>query len=140
MLRMIFNFLVRYLSDKKVEKYYVKAGADFGDAVSYIYMGECIGFRGMLRRWTWWEKEYSHRGYRTISIDDFIGYGGYGKELSGLGVKLKQGEKAVLHAEIYKDRFLRKVVAQINLQELLDGDGKPQVGHYCLPGTKNGGA
>ena len=71
-----FSFFVSFLSDRTVEARYVRAGGRFGDAVSYVYMGECIGFKRMLHAWARWEKEYARRGYRTLSLDTFEEYGG----------------------------------------------------------------
>lgn len=47
------RFLIeKFLSDTQVERRYVGAGGIFGDAVSYIYMGECIGFAKLLTNLT----------------------------------------------------------------------------------------
>ena len=96
----------RFLTDKQVEKHYVKAGAIFGDAVSYIYMGECVGFEKLLAKWAKWEAEYVKRGYRTLPVDDFVSYGGYGAPLKDLGVKRTDGEEPVFHAKIYREVYL----------------------------------
>src|SRR3989344_2686550 len=111
------------------------AGA-FGDAVSYMYMGECLGFKRMLHAWARWEAEYARRGYRTISLDDFIDYGGYGKELGELaGVRRIADEKLVFPAEIYRQQFLGKVPPVIDTGELMKGNA--QYGTYVLPSTKD---
>lgn len=93
----------RIMSDRRVERYYRQAGEDFGDAVSYLYMGCCVGFDSLLRRWERWEQEYSNRGYRTVSLDDFLASGGYGTDISALfGVKRDVGEVPVLYAQRYR--------------------------------------
>lgn len=95
----IFNKLVKMFTDKQVEKRYVAAGATVGDALSYGFMGKCVGFDSFVKKWNRWEKEYARRGYRTIIIDAFVSYGGYGKSLKGLGVKRNDGEKPIFHSE-----------------------------------------
>ena len=62
------NFLrwVGFLSDKQIEKRYVRAGGVFGDAVSYLMLGECDDFEMRFATWARWEKEYSKRGYLLI--------------------------------------------------------------------------
>ncbi len=95
----LFGWFVYVLSDKQVERCYVYTGRIFGDALSYIAYGKCAGFDRMERRWAQWEKEYARRGYRTIDIKDFVGYGGYGQELTGLGIQREHGEALRLYAE-----------------------------------------
>jgi hypothetical protein len=125
------------LADKTVENEYVNAGAQFGSAVSYIYMGECIGFKSMLNTWGGWEQEYAKRGYRTVSLDDFIELGGYGKSIDPLlGVKRGEKEEPVYHAQIYENEFLGKIEPSIDIAKMMS-DGQPQVGEYGLPSTKS---
>lgn len=129
-------FFKKLLSDKIVEKKYISAGEVFGDAVSYLYMGECIGFEKLFRRWAAWEKEYARRGYRTISLDHFVDAGGWGKSLDTyLGQKLNDGDESVLHAEIYRTKFLGKIKPVINLEQMMK-DGRPQSGVFNIPSTK----
>jgi hypothetical protein len=132
------KFLRRFINDQKVEKKYVSAGAQFGDAVSYLYMGECVGFESMLNRWADWEQEYVDRGYRTVPLDNFVELGGYGKSIDHLlGHKLKENEEPIFHAQIYRDNYLGKVAPAIDLNEMMNGNGNPQVGTYVLPSTKS---
>jgi len=136
----------RFLTDKQVEKRYVKVGATFGDAVSYIYMGECVGFEKLLAKWEKWEAEYAKRGYRTLPLDDFVSYGGYGtplKGLKGLGEKRVEGEDVILHAKIYRDVYLGKVRPAVNVSEFMKPFGPDEtfvgtyfVGTYFVPSTK----
>lgn len=133
--RLIGPRLLANMPDKLIKDRYVEHGKDFGDAVSYIYMGECIGFEGYLNTWAKYESEYANRGYRTISLDDFISAGGYGKSISHLvGVKRNEDEKPVLHAEIYREKYLGKVHPEIDLNKVMEGE--IQHGTYVLPSTK----
>ena len=101
----LYGLWVKSLSDKEVQDNYVKVGAGFGDAESYSYLGECLGFQTMFSSWARWELEYSRRGYRTISLDDFVSYGGYGKPLEGSGVKREPEEQIILYADIYRQKY-----------------------------------
>lgn len=137
-------FFSRFLSDKNVEKRYVRAGGEFGQAVSYLYMGECIGFKNLLSKWQKWEAEYARRGYRTLPIDDFIEYGGYGKPLEGLGVKRNENEKIVSHAQIYRRLYLGRIQPAIDFEKMarpLEPGETPasriQMGTYIVPSTKD---
>lgn len=99
----IFNKLVKMFTDKQVEKRYVAAGATVGDALSYGYMGKCVGFDSFVKKFNRWEKEYARRGYKTITCEDFEKYGGYGIPLKGLGIKRDESEKPIFHSE----RFIK---------------------------------
>jgi len=123
-------------SDSSLQEQYLRAGGHFGDAVSYIYMGECIGFKELLDTWAKLELEYADRGFRTISLDEFIEYGGYGKNITGLlGIKREEDEEAVLHAEFYRSRYLGKVQPALDLNKMIE-DKQPQMGVYQLPSTE----
>lgn len=87
--------LLRILPTKWLIKRYIHHGACFGDAVSYLYMGECVGFRRMLRRLIRYEAEIARRGYMPHALCEFEGYGGYGKPLPKLR-ELEPGEDPVL--------------------------------------------
>ena len=131
------KLLRRLMSDARVEKKYVRAGAEFGDAVSYSYMGECVGFELMLDRLESWEREYSSRGFKTVSVDRFIELGGYGVNIdSFLGQKRTTEEKPIFYAQIYRQRHLGKISPAVNLTEILT-EGKTQIGSYALPSTEN---
>ena len=129
----IFRFWVIGLSDDDVEKEYIRSGARFGDMVSYINMGECSGFKRALRRWTRWENEYARRGYRTLSVDAFWGYGGYGIPLVGLRLKRESKEAPIFHAELYRERYLGKIKPVVTAGDMLEG---PKSGTYALPSTE----
>lgn len=121
------------LTDKKVQARYVDAGAEFGNAISYLpAVGECVGYERLFSNWAFWEREYARRGYRTVSFDDFVDLGGYGKSIDELlGIKREVNEEPTLHSEIYRKHFLHKEIpAQIEWQE-----GNAFGGTYILPST-----
>ena len=124
------------VSDEKVQEYYVKAGGVFGDAVSYLYLGECIGFADLLKDWERWEAEYARRGFRTQPIDAFVSYGGYNTPIEGIGTKRDTGEVPIFHAKIYSEQFLGKVTPLINLGDMIKNPRMIE-GHYALPSTKD---
>jgi len=132
--------LERFRSDKWIKTRYAEAGRIFGDAVSYIYMGECVGFDRMLANWEKLEAEYAKRGYRTLLVDDFVAYGGYGTPLKDLGVRRAEGEEPVFHAKIYREDYLGKIRPALNLSELIrlaepnePPESRAQVGTYSVP-------
>ena len=125
-----------FFSDKSVEKRYVTAGANFGDAVSYSGMGSVVGFEDMLNSWAGWEKEYSIRGYRTISLESFIDFGGYGVKIDHLlGKKRAEKEQPKLHAQTYTAKYPQEPTPVINLEKMMK-DRQPQAGAYQLPSTE----
>ena len=69
---------IRLMPWKTLVRRYIRAGAVFGDSLSYIYMGECIGFRRRLRRYKKYEAEIIRRGYIPYALGDFVGLGGRG--------------------------------------------------------------
>ena len=94
------------LSDSMVMNRYVRWGSDIGDAESYSFMGEPSGMKSAVRHWAFWERLYADKGYRTISLDDFIDHGGYGKNIDHLKfVRRAAGEEPIYHAETYKERL-----------------------------------
>lgn len=130
------TLISKLLSDEAVEEKYLKAGPQFGAAVSYIYMGECVGFKQMLGRWQRWEDAYASRGYRTLSLDAFVKHGGYGESIEPLlGQKRKDNEEPVYHAGIYRDNFLGKIQPVIDVGKMMS-DGKIQVATYTTPSTE----
>jgi hypothetical protein len=130
------TWLRKLLPDSSVETHYVRAGADFGDAVSSLFMGECIGFEKLLTRWGGWENEYARRGFRTVSIDRFVELGGYERSIDALlGRRRVDGEEPIFHAKIYSERFLGKVRPVVDIGKMM-ADGQPQSGTYTLPSTE----
>ena len=125
------------LSDKFVERIYIKAGKKFGDAASYGYLGECTEFKKYLNNLVKWEEEYAQRGYRTVNLDAFVELGGYGNPIDSLiGQRLKLDEKLVFHAQVYREEFLGRTKPSFNLEKMIH-EGKPQSGNYKLPSTEN---
>lgn len=115
---------------------YQFAGYEFGVAVSYIYMGECVGFEDLLKRWEDAESAYVSLGYRAISVDDFVSFGAYGIEIeSKMKVPRKVGEQPVLHARYYRENFLGKLEACDAVSRAMRGE--VSVGHYQMPSTKH---
>lgn len=137
MFRLILGFFSRrFLTDTQVQARYVDAGSCFGDALSYIYMGECDGFDGLLARFEKWETEYASRGYRTVKIDAFVEYGGYGIPIAGLGIKRPSEEAPVFYAREYRARFLGKVEPKLDVGKLMSEKNSGfQTGTYTIPGV-----
>ncbi|NTV23484.1 MAG: hypothetical protein HGA85_03855 [Nanoarchaeota archaeon] len=126
----------RIWPDPVLEKKYVAAGAEFGDAVSYIYMGECVGFEGMLNTWDVWEREYARRGYRTVSLDAFVELGGYNTPLGdAIGKRREAGEEPIYHAQIYRKQYLGKIEPAVDLEKMMR-EGGTQAGVYLVPSTE----
>ncbi len=123
-------------SDCGVQKKYVNSGAQFGDAISYAAMGSIVGFEEMRDSWTAWEKEYSLRGYKTISLDAFVEFGGYGVKIDHLlGQKREKDEKPILHAQIYMQKYLGvQPTPVINLEKVMRG--QIQSGTFETPSTE----
>lgn len=124
------------ITDEQVVARYVLAGAEFGDVVSMIYLGECIGFEGILNAWEEAERDYAALGFRTCSLDDFIDHGAYDKELKGLNVPRDIGEGAVYHAAYYRKHFFKNLSAIIDFDRMKE-DGQVQTGTYLLPSTEH---
>lgn len=123
-----------WLKDKTVERNYVELGAEFGDALSYSYMGEAVGLPLMLNSLAHWEKEYARRGYRPVSINRFVSLGGYGKSIDDvIGKKRTPNEVPVLHASNYLDQY-NGIKPAVDLEKMME-DGKPQSGSYDIPGV-----
>lgn len=95
---------------------YVRSGAVFGEALSHLYMGECVGFHGMKERWAKLEQLYADLGYRTIPVEDFVEYGGYGKAIDHkVRVKRSEGEAPVLHAVTFQERYAQGILPELDV-------------------------
>ncbi len=124
----------RLMSDSGVEKRYVRAGAEFGDAASYLYMGECLDFRIHLLVWEDWEEEYAKRGYRTMPLDDFVEFGGYGKSIDHLlGKEREDGEDPIFYAKMFQEAFPDEIPPAININSIQ----KPTSGTVYIPSIKS---
>jgi hypothetical protein len=123
-----------FRNDEVIEAY-IAAGCEIGQAVSYIYMGECVGFDKLLDQWETTEKAYSALGYRTLSIDDFTGTA-WGHSIDELvRVPRKEGEPEVFHAAFYREHFFQKV--GMNEAVIKAMSGEAAVGHYAVPSTEH---
>jgi hypothetical protein len=122
-----------FRDEEKVQAY-VMAGGEFGSAVSMIYMGECIGFDKLLDHWETTEKAYAEMGFRTLSVDDFTGFGGWGRDIEALlRVPRKEGEKPVFHAAYYREHFFQKVGMHDAVKKAMQGEAS--YGTYAVPST-----
>lgn len=125
------------MSDRKVEKQYVSAGAKLGDALSYSYLGIPVGLSILIDIWEEWETEYSKRGYRTVSLDSFINYGGgYTKNLNGIGIKREEGEELISHVARYRRLYPGELRSVISVKKVTK---RSFMGRYTLPSTEEKG-
>jgi len=69
--------LIKKLWEKIVINQYVSAGLQWGDATSYGFMGEAVGYKSMEKRLKFWEKHYKNFGYEPVNRHIWIGAGGY---------------------------------------------------------------
>ncbi|MBI4153765.1 hypothetical protein HY501_00355 [Candidatus Woesearchaeota archaeon] len=90
---------IRLLPDSVVEKHYIRAGAAFGEAISYTAV-KYSRFERLLDKWVGWEEEYARRGYRTLSTEEFTSLG-----LSTIGRRRAEGEKPIFYAKEHKEQF-----------------------------------
>ncbi len=115
----------------------------FGDAISCLYMGKCIGFEGLFDEWAFWEREYTRRGFITISMDDFTAAGGYGKPITHLLFKRRDvDEEPILHAERYRERYFHRMphgALEGGFGAFYDSAGRPHLifGNIPTPTTKD---
>lgn len=68
---------LKNLWSKVVVWRYTDLGLTYGDALSYSFMGECIGFKSLERKFKFWERRYVSLGYKPIEVDDWVTAGGY---------------------------------------------------------------
>lgn len=116
---------------------YLDTGIDFGDAVSQIHMGECIGFDELLTSWEVAERAYADAGFRTISLDCFMHVGGWGGQFAeSIEWPREQGEPVVLHAAFYREKFLGKIPGLGLVQKAME-TGEVQFGTYHVPSTEH---
>jgi len=102
--------MLEKLIDKYVQGRYVKAGMIFGNALSYKHFAIAVDFDYILTKLVRWEKRYAKRGYHTISIKDFVDYGGHGKPLKNLGIRRNDNENSIFYAGIYLKMYLKKIL------------------------------
>lgn len=70
---------MKWLWHLTVTAFYVEAGLDLGEADSYFFNGEPVGYRRTERRFKRWEKRYARLGYEPVPRSVWTGAGGYGK-------------------------------------------------------------
>ena len=70
--------LIKKLWEKIVINQYVSAGLQWGDATSYGFMGEAVGYKSMEKRLKFWEKYYKKFGYEPVDCHIWVSAGGYG--------------------------------------------------------------
>lgn len=122
---------IRYLW---VQAAYIQAAGEFADAVSYLYMGECVGFKEMLDRWQEEEACYLHCGFRALSMDVLLDLP-YGKKIEGLGVMREHGEAPVSHAQRYRERYLGKAASLMEVTGV--GEHGVVAGTMYMPTTED---
>ena len=76
---MLHYFFEKYLIEK-----YKSVGEDFGDAISYSFMGEIVGFNRLEKKFKKLEKKIIEKGYIPYTIEEFVNAGGYGHPLPEL--------------------------------------------------------
>lgn len=99
-------FLVKHLSDKTVEKFYVRAGMAIAMRLDYFPNNKndevYEDFVRMTNLWEWWEREYSLRGFETIPLDGFLRCGRDERAIAMLGTKREKDEVPLIHAELFR--------------------------------------
>jgi hypothetical protein len=82
------NLLKRLWEDFIVSRY-VSIGLQWGDAESYSFMGECVGYKSLCKALEKLETQYANLGYKVVDRKTWVLAGGYGKEYeSKLRVKV----------------------------------------------------
>jgi hypothetical protein len=118
-----------------LEEQYLKIGRTVGFKLSFIYMGEDVKLKDNVEEWSKLEKSYAKQGFRTISIDKFIEFGGYGKSINDfIGVKRDEGEEPIFHANIIKENYLGKIQTNPAIKDAFNGI--QSIGSYQLPSTE----
>lgn len=116
---------------ESIQRRYLRAGGGIGDAVSYLYLGECVGFGDLLDEWQEAEHEYAAAGFRTLPIEVLSRFGGYGQLPEDVGRIRSIDEKAVYHAALYRKHFYGKPVPM----DVESRDGGVVTGHWLPPST-----
>ncbi len=120
-------------SDMDLADEYVRAGLEFGEAVSFLHLGECDGFEGLLDAWSRAEAVYAERGFRTLPLDAFVEAASREDcPLEGLLNLRSDGEAPAFHAPYYRANFLGKV-PEIDLDTYLRSEMTPS--RFTLPST-----
>ncbi len=132
-MKKILKCLVSLFPDSLVIGRYCKVGSIYGDLESYSYMGEIPGLRNWLAKWVFWEEEIVRRGYRAISLDNFILYGGgYVKNPPQVQLRLL-GEEPKYHARIRQEQLALGKPEGCKVRQHFDGSF---TGSYTVPSTE----
>jgi hypothetical protein len=91
--------LLRAIRDWWVIHRYRNAATAYGEADSFWFMGKCVGFDRMERRWRKTEQAFVAAGFRPLPLDTWVAHGGYGVPLpASFPQRLAPGEVPVLYA------------------------------------------
>ncbi len=132
-MKKIWKYLVSLLPDNLVIERYCEVGSIYGDLESYSYIGEIPGLQNWLAKWVFWEEEIVRRGYRAISLDNFILYGGgYVENLPNVQLRLL-GEEPKYHARIRQEQLALGKPEGGMVRQHSDGSF---TGSYIVPSTE----
>ena len=67
--------------EKRLIAKYISVGEDLGDAISYSYMGEIVGFERLKKKFIKLQSKIIARGYLPYTLKEFVDAGGWGKKL-----------------------------------------------------------
>ena len=77
----------------------------------------------LLDHWEKTEQAYAAMGFKTLSVDDFRSFGGYGIDIEPLlRVPRKAGEEPMFHAAYYRDHFLGTVSMSEAVSKAFQGE------------------
>ncbi len=72
--------LFRNLWENFIISRYVSVGLQWGDAESYSFMGECVGYSSLCKALERLETQYAKLGYKVVGRETWVRAGGYGAE------------------------------------------------------------
>ena len=105
MYKRLSNILIKLLPFKIIEYYYLKCGKKFADlhVLRRFSLTKKDEYKRAFADWTFWKYEYARRGYRTLSIEDFIEMGGLSGHIheEDVRVKREKDEEPSLHQDIF---------------------------------------
>jgi|688.fasta_scaffold433439_2 hypothetical protein len=73
------NFFKSLWEDFIISRY-VSVGLQWGDAESYSFMGECVGYNSLCKSLERLETQYAKLGYKVVDRETWVLAGGYGEE------------------------------------------------------------
>lgn len=108
-MKLLNKLLTRCLPFSYVQKKYIEVGKSVGESISYLFTRNDIGFPDLVKELVKWEEEYASRGLRTINLERFVNFGGFGESIKDvLGKRREKGEEPVYHAKNYIEENLKK--------------------------------